>query len=153
EHHETEAEIVRLGERMQSRQRIGEAQQADSARKEEERASRDGDDRDDIEHDSHPPSPEAAPSVPRPESPFLTNAMEANVARSANVKATSTAALTSATAPSRSNTAMPPVPISWAAIMRSTSAGPRRTRTKPSASIAKMKPREAVRNSVITERP
>ena len=41
EHHETEAEVVRLGERVQSRQRIGEAQQPDGAGEEEERARRD----------------------------------------------------------------------------------------------------------------
>ena len=89
----------------------------------------------------------------RPAVPFLTKAMEAKVARSARVNATSTAAGTPVTAPRSSNAAMPPVPISCAAIMRSASPGPRRMRTSPSASIARMKPRAAVRNSVIAERP
>src|SRR6516225_2858486 len=79
--------------------------------------------------------------------------MDANVARRASVSATSTAAGTSVTAPRSRNVAMPPVPISCAAIMRSASPGPRRMRTSPSANIARMKAREAVRNSVIAERP
>jgi hypothetical protein len=85
--------------------------------------------------------------------PFLTKAMEAKVASSATVNATSTAAGTPVTAPSSSNAAIPPVPISCAAIMRSASPGPRRMRSSPKASIARMTPRAAVRNSVMAERP
>src|SRR5262249_24436847 len=152
EHHETQAEIVRLGERVQSRQRIGEAEQADGSREEKERARRDGHDCHDVERDSHARSVDLAPSGWRGGLPFLAKAMEAKVARSASVKAPSTVAGTPVTAPRSSNAAMPPVPISCAAIMRSASPGPRRMRTSPSASIARMKPRAAVRKSVMTER-
>src|SRR5262249_55486187 len=79
--------------------------------------------------------------------------MEAKVASSATIKATSTAAGTLEAAPRSSNAAMPPVPISCAAIMRSASLGPWRTRTSPSASMARMNASEAVRNSVMTEHP
>ncbi len=63
--------------------------------------------------------------------PFLTNAIAANVVRSASVRATSTVAGASMAAPSNSRDAMPPVPSSWAAIMRSASPGPRRMRRGP----------------------
>src|SRR5262249_29336243 len=79
------------------------------------------------------------------------NAIEAKVARSARVSATSTVAGTSVTLPSSSKAAIPPVPIDCAAIMRSASPGPRRMQISPSASIARMKPRAAVMNSVTTQ--
>src|ERR1700749_1770231 len=78
--------------------------------------------------------------------------MDAKVARSATVKATSAAAGTPVTVPSSSKAAIPPVPINCAAIMRSVSPGPRRIDTSPSASITRMNPTAAVRNSVIVER-
>ena len=56
EHHQPEAEIVGLGQRVQPRERIGEAQQADGAGEEEEGAGRDGDDGQDVERDAHAPS-------------------------------------------------------------------------------------------------
>ena len=65
EHHEAQAEIVRLGERVQSRQRIGEAKQADGAGEKKERARRDGDNRHDVERQAHPPSVDSAPSASR----------------------------------------------------------------------------------------
>src|SRR5499426_1300942 len=138
---------------MQSRQRIGEAEQADGAGEKEECAQRDGGDRQDVEREAHSPSVDTEPSASRRAVPFLTNAMEAKVARRASVNATSIAAGTPVTVPRSSNAAMPPVPISCAAIMRSASPGPRRMRTRPSASMARMKPRAAVRNSVIAEYP
>ena len=52
-------------------------------------------------------------------------------------------------APSSSSTAMPPVPNSCTAIMRSASPGPRRIRTRPSATIDEMKPAAPSRNSVM----
>src|SRR5262249_1353394 len=136
-----EAEVVRLGERMQARERIRETKQADGAGKKEESARRDGGDRHDVERDAHSPSADPGPSGPRPGLHFLTNAIEAKVARSASVNATSAAAGTPVTAPRSSKEAMPPVPISCTAIMRSASPGPRRMRTSPRASIARMKPR------------
>ena len=65
EHHETQPEIVRLGERVQSRQRIGKAKQADGAGEKEERAGRDGDDRHDVEREAHPPSVDSGASRPQ----------------------------------------------------------------------------------------
>src|SRR5262249_26804627 len=140
-------------ERVQSRQRSGKPKQADGAGEEEEGASRDGGDGPDVEREAHPPSVVRGPSESRRELPFFTKAMEANVASSARVNATSTVAVKLLTAPSSSNAAMPPVPISCAAIMRSASPGPRRMRTSPSASIATMKPSATGRNSVIADRP
>ena len=83
----------------------------------------------------------------------MTNAMDAKVASSASINATSTAAGTPVTVPSSSKTAMPAVPISCAAIIRSASVGPRKIETSPSPSIARIKPTAAVRNSVIVEGP
>ena len=91
QHHETQAEVVRLGECVQSRQRIGETEQPDGAREKEEGARRDGGDRHDVERKAHPPSFGSRLS-PRMALPFLTKAMEAKVASSATVSATSTAA-------------------------------------------------------------
>src|SRR5262249_1079492 len=138
---------------VQARQRIGKTEQTDSAGQKEERARGDGGDRHDVEHDAHHPSVSSEPSASRAEAPFLTKAIEAKVASSASVSATSTAAGTPVTAPSRSSAAMPPVPTSCVAIMRSASPGPRRTRTSPSASIARIKPRATIRNSLIAEHP
>ena len=42
EHDQSEAQVVGLGERMQARQRVGKAQQADRAREEKEQARADG---------------------------------------------------------------------------------------------------------------
>ena len=47
---------------------------------------------------------------------------------------------------------MPPVPRSCADIMRSASAGPRRMRTSPNATIARMKPAAVIRNSAMVGR-
>ena len=62
------------------------------------------------------------------------------------MSATSTVS-TPLAAPSSSSTAMPPVPSSCAAIMRSASPGPRRIRTSPSATIKSTKPAAPIRNS------
>src|SRR5262249_49802474 len=104
EHHETQAEIVRLGQCMQTRQRIGKAQQADRTGEKEERARRDGDDRHEVECQAH--SSLLGSSAPRAAAPFLTKAMEAKVASSASVRATSTVAGTPVTAPTSSTAAM-----------------------------------------------
>src|SRR5262249_17825293 len=145
--------VVGLGERVQSRQRIGETEQADGAGKKEKRSRRDGGDRHDVECQAHSPSVDSEASATMRAVPFLTNAIEAKVASSARLKATSAAAGSSVTAPSSSNAAIPPVPINCAAIIRSASPGPRRIRTSPSDNINKMKPRAAVRNSVIPKCP
>src|SRR5262245_55670697 len=102
---------------MQSRQRIGEAEQTDGAGEKEERACRDGGDRQSVERQAHLTSIDSGASASRRAAPFLTNAIEAKVARSASVKATSTAAGTPVTVPSSSNAAIPPVPINCAAII------------------------------------
>ena len=69
EHHEAEAEIVGLGQRVQARQRIGKAQQADRAGEKEEGAGRDRDDRQDVERDAHPPSVVSGASRSQREAP------------------------------------------------------------------------------------
>src|SRR4029077_11919194 len=153
QHHETQTEVVSLGQRVQSRQHVGKAKQADRACEKEESAGRDGGNRHDVKRETHALSSEPGPSVSKRDIAFLTNAMEANVARSARVNATSIAAGTPLSAPSSSNAAMPPLPISCAAMIRSASPGPRRTRTSPTARTARTKPSAAVRNSVITDGP
>src|SRR5262249_2204424 len=112
EHHQTQAEVVRLGERVQARQRIRETEQADGACEVEERPRRDGGDRHDVERDAHSTSADSGPSAPGRGSHFLTNAIEAKVASSARVNATSVAADTPVTVPRSSSEAMPWVPIS-----------------------------------------
>src|SRR5579864_8819946 len=102
---------------MQSRQGIGEAKQTDRAREKKERARRHCDNRDDVECETHPSALDLASSASSRERPFLTNAMEAKVARRARVNATSTAEDVPITAPSSSNAAMPDVPINCTAIM------------------------------------
>ena len=64
EHDQAEAEIVRLGQRVQAGQRVGEAQQPDRAGEEEEDAGRDRDDREDVERELiDPPLPRGAPAA------------------------------------------------------------------------------------------
>ena len=84
EHHEAEAEVVRLGERVQSRQRIGETQQSDGARR--ERRTRPPTRRRSSRCRAQISSAlRRARSSPSPRGrPFLTNAMEAKVASSAS---------------------------------------------------------------------
>ena len=48
---------------------------------------------------------------------------------------------------------IPPVPRSCAAIMLSAFEGPRRMRTRPTATVNRMKPAAASRKSVMAERP
>ena len=85
EHDEAEAEIVGLGQRVQARERVGKAQKADRAGQEKERA---GSNRD-VASSS---SVIAHPWFRVGERPVLTNAMDAKVASSASINATSTAA-------------------------------------------------------------
>src|SRR5580704_15316799 len=93
EYDETEAEIVRFGERVQTRQCVGKAKQANGAGQKKERTRRYCRNRHHVACEAHLfSSVDRGPSVSRMESPFLTNAMDANVARSAKVNATSTAA-------------------------------------------------------------
>ena len=150
EHHETEAEIVGLGQRVQARERIRKAQQPDGAGEKEERT------RDNRDHrpqcrvrgsSSRPRCGDRSPSVCA--SCAFTKAKEANAASSASVNATSIVAASPVAAPSSSTTAMPPVPSNCAAIMRSASPGPRRMRTSPSATIARMNAAAPSRNSAM----
>src|SRR5512134_3201253 len=131
---------------MQPRECVGKTQQPDGAGEKEERAGGNGDDGEKIE-EAHPRSPASSAGV---SVALLKNATEAKAASSASVRATSTVEPTPVAAPSRSSTAMPPVPKSCAAIMRSASPGPRRIRTSPSATIRSTKPAAASRNSAMT---
>src|SRR5262249_5594542 len=117
------------------------------AGEEEERTGADGGDRHDVEGKAHSPGPSGASGDPGV--PFLTNAMEANIARSASVNARSAAAVAPVAVPAMSSAAMPPVPTSCAAIIRSVFPGPRSTRNSPTAIIATTKPEAAIRKSYI----
>src|SRR5215475_4642283 len=59
QHDEPQAEIVRLRQRMQSRERVGKPEQADRAGKKEQRAGGNRDNRHDIERETHRPSIES----------------------------------------------------------------------------------------------
>src|SRR5262249_56894894 len=132
------ADSVRLGQRVQTRQRVGEAQQSDAAGEEKENARRDGHNGDDVEKKTHPlPFSLSASDIGRVA--LLTKATEAKAASSARLSATSTAAGTRSAELARSRTATPPVPISCADIMRSASSGPRTMRTNPNAMIMTQK--------------
>ena len=61
----------------------------------------------------------------------FTKAIDANAASSASVSDTSTTEPSPVAAPPSSSAAMPPLPSSCAAIIRSASPGPRSTRTRP----------------------
>jgi len=83
----------------------------------------------------------------------VTKATETKAASNARVSATLTAAAAPVASANNSSAAMPPVPSSWAAMMRSASLGPRRTRIKPSATIASTKPAAANKKSAISRPP
>src|SRR5262249_25429567 len=152
EHHQAEAEVVRLGERVQPGHGVREAQQADRAREKEERADGHGHDGEKADRGGHAPRAPLSGASGERGLPFLTKAMAANVASSASVSATSAVAPAPAAVPSSSRPAMPPVPSSWAAIIRSALPGPRSTRISPSATMARTNPDAASRNSVIARR-
>src|SRR5262249_11089356 len=149
-HHQSEPDIVRLGQRVQTRQRVGEAQQSDAAGEEKENARRDGHNGEDVEKKAHPlPFSLSASDIGRVA--LLTKATEAKAASSARLSATPTAAATRWAAPAKSRTAPPPVPISCADIIRSASSGPRTMRTNPNARVMSKKPAAAIRKSFIDD--
>src|SRR6476659_9705792 len=115
---------------MQACQRVGEAQQSDGPRHEEEGPGGDRGDGKGVKCDIHLQSVASA-FEDAASADFLTKATEAKLASSASIKATSTIAVIRVAATASSNTAAPPVPSSCAAIMRSASVGPRRIRTNP----------------------
>ncbi len=85
-HDEAEPEIIRLGQRVQTTERIGKAQQADGARKEEEDA---GADRGDAEEVNDETDRRSATSGASAGATLLTKAAEAKAASSASPRATS----------------------------------------------------------------
>src|SRR5262245_41006348 len=103
---------------MQPGERIRKAQQPEGAGEEEERTGGDGGDRQDVEREVHPSPVVSGASIER-DVPFLTKAIEANVASSASVNATSARAAWRVAAPVSSSAAMPPVPVRCGDLMRS----------------------------------
>src|SRR5271166_3883914 len=135
---------------MQARERIGEAQEPDRAGKKEKRACSDRGEGEKVEGQTHPSS--ASDDFGSPALALLTKAIEAKAARSARPSATSsTPATVVADAISRSE-AMPPVPRSWTAIIRSKSPGPLSTRMSPAATVSRIKPAATRSTSFIAER-
>ncbi len=148
EHHQPQSQVVGLGQRMQPRERIGKAQQPSGAGEKKDGAGGDRDHRPQVENEAHLSSSCTESSSVGADC-ALTKAKLANAASNASVKATSIVAASPVAVPARSRLAMPPVPSSWAAIMRSASPGPRRMRTSPSATIASKKIAAASRKSVM----
>src|SRR6185295_5175142 len=145
---EAKAKIVHLGQGVQTRQRVREAEQTGRPRQKEERTRRDGGNGEDVKREVHP-SLVAFETWLSWSDAVLTNATAANAANSANSNATSTTGGVSVAAASKRRTATPPVPSSCAAIMWSTSAGRRRITTKPSATVVSTKPAAVNRKLVI----
>ena len=136
EHHQPQAEVVGLGQRVQPRERVRKAQQAQRPGEEEDRAGDDGDDA------TRRPAgrssafrPRRSSDAPRRRTPSRTRWTRTPPAARASAPRRRSAS-TPVAAPSSSSAAMPPVPSSCAAIMRSASSGPRRMRASPSATIA-----------------
>src|SRR5262249_50729300 len=146
EHDHAETEIVGLGEGMQARERVGKAQQSHRAGQKEDETGRDCDHAQEI-GGAHRSA--CSRSSFRGGEALLTKATEAKAASSASPRATSSAPRAPVAAATSSRAAMPPVPSSWAAMVRSTLAGPARMRTKPTATASRMKPAAASRNSVM----
>ncbi len=150
QHHEAESEVVGLGQCVQARQRIGESQQSDGAGEKEECASDDGDRR---STDSRTrligrPAARGSPGARRRASPSRKRRRRTPPAARASRRRRASRPRRSprpAAAPPRCR----PCRSNCAAIMRSASAGPRRTRTRPSATIARMNAAAPSRNSVM----
>src|SRR5208282_170235 len=152
EHDEAEPEIVGLGQRVQTGQRVGKAQQSDCAGKKEKDAGADRDNAEEVKTDTHLSFP-ARGSGASAGAALFTNAVEANAARRARPRATSSTPLTPVAAATKRSAAIPPVLRSCAAINRSTSPGPPSTRTRPTATVNRIMPAIARRKSLTADRP
>src|SRR5580704_16925146 len=137
---------------MQTGQRVGEAQQPHRASEKEKGASGNRDDTEDVENETHPPSACWGSSASGGAA-LITKATEAKAARRASPRATSSTPRTPVAAATSRSEVIPPVPRSCAAIMRSAFEGPPRMRTRPTATVNRMKPAAASRKSVMAERP
>ena len=125
------AEIVGLGERMQSRQRIGKAKQPDGAGEKEESAGRDGGDRHDVECECSSALRRSGTIRLQAGGPLLDEGNGGERGKECEGQCDVDCCGHATHRAKQSNAAMPPVPINCAAIMRSASPGPRRTRTSP----------------------
>src|SRR5208337_881230 len=121
------------------------------AGKEKKDASPDRDNAEDVESESHRSSVGSASGASG--AALFTNAVEANAARRARPRATSSTPLAPVAAATRRSPAIPPVLRSCAAINRSTSPGPLSTRMRPTATVNRIMPAIARRISVTADRP
>src|SRR5262249_56268739 len=95
--------------------------------------------------------PTCAGSPSREGERMFPKAPAAKAASRANPRATSSSPRAPVAAAASRSTEMPPVPSSWAAMVRSTLAGPARMRTRPTATVSRMNPAAASRNSVMAQ--
>src|SRR5262249_1234844 len=146
--HSPASELVSVGARGRGGQRVREAQEAYRAGEKEERARRDCHHGEDVAREAHRLSAASASFGGAPGAP-TTKATDANAARRASASATSTTAAVRVAAETGRSGAMPAVPGAGAAMRRSTSPGPRRMRSSPSAAMSTTNPAAPRRNSAI----
>ncbi len=152
EHDEAKTEMVGLCQRVKTSQRVGEAQQPHCASEKEKGVSADRDDTENFKNEnSSAARPRGIIRLRRRAAVYEGDGSEGG--EGASPRATSSTPRTPvAEATSRSEVILP-MPRSCAAIMGSAFEGPVTMRTKPTATVNRMKPAAASRKSAKAERP